>query len=160
MKLNNGFWIIIFLLGLVTSCSSGSNSGGGTNGNGGNVPETYTATDLEGTWRWNADCQTSPLNLTGTFIFNNNVRLIDMETDRCPGLQDFSNAQFWLESDGYVKGNIQAFCNYPGSEMKFSMNFIKGTNKKIISGLMDIHQRDLDTGIDSYVRFDITLTKQ
>jgi hypothetical protein len=152
--------ICLSLLGLITSCSTGSSSGGGSPTNGGTEPITYAETDLEGTWRWSAASQNSTLNLTGSITFNNNVRVIGMETDRCPGLQDFSTAQFWLQSNGYVKGNDQAFCNYPGSEMKFSMDFVAGSNKRTIIGLMDIHQRDLNTGIDSYERFNITMTKQ
>ncbi len=165
MKIIKICWVFISLIGLISACATGSSSGGGSNnnggtGDGGNTPLSYTATDLEGTWRWSADSQTYPLNLTGSITYDNNVRVIGMETDRCPGLQDFSTAQFWLVENGYVKGNNQAFCNYPGSEMKFSMDFVPGSNKKTIIGLMDIHQKDFDTGIESYVRFDITMKKQ
>ncbi|MBI4765564.1 MAG: hypothetical protein HY787_13330 [Deltaproteobacteria bacterium] len=155
------YLIGLSLLGSIASCSTGSSSGGGiSNADGGTEPATYTETDLEGTWRWSANRQTSALNLTGSITFNNNLRVIGMETDRCPGLQNFSTAQFWLFENGYVKGNDQAFCNYPGTEMKFSMDFVPGSNKKTIIGLMDIHQRDLNTGIDSYERYDITMNKQ
>ena len=164
MKILKIYGLFILVLGLITSCSTNSGSGGGSNsngtGNGGTVPQTYTETDLEGTWRWSADSQTYPLNLTGTFTFNNNVRLVGMDTDRCPGPQDFYGAQFWMWPDGYVKGNNLLFCSIPGSEMKFSMYFVPESKKRTISWLIDIHQRDLDTNIDSYVRFDITLTKQ
>ncbi|MFH0788222.1 MAG: hypothetical protein V2B13_11495, partial [Pseudomonadota bacterium] len=112
---------------------------------------------LQGTWRWVADRQTVPGTLTGTLTFNGEVRVIGWETDRCPGRQIFTSAQFWLNSSGYVKGNNPAFCSDTTMEVKFSMDFV-GTSKKTISGLMDIHYYVDEQ--NTYDRFDITMTKQ
>lgn len=160
MKIKGLF--ILFLLSsliwLAASCSGGSSSGGGsTSTNGGTVSTAYSKTDLQGTWRWVAYRQTTPLTLTGTLTFNGEVRVIGWETDRCPGRQIFSSAFFWLWDSGYVKGNNPAFCSDTSMEVKFSMNFA-GSNRKTITGLMDIHYPAPAT--QSYDRYDITMTKQ
>ena len=155
--------LVFSLFGLIVACSGGSGSGGGSSVTGTpvvTVPTTYSNADLKGTWRWNANRQTAPLNLTGSLTFNGDVRVENWETDYCPGRQNFIYSQFWLWEDGYVKGRNPAFCDFPYSEVKFSMDFVPGSNKTRISGLMDIHQLDPTTGIDTYERFDITMIKQ
>jgi hypothetical protein len=152
--------ILLFLLGLITSCSSSSGSGGGSSstGSGGEpTPLTYNNADLEGTWQFSADRQTSPLTLSGTMTFDGEVRLISYENDRCPGRQPV-NGEFWLWADGYVKGRTYSFCGDPTVYEKYSMNF-KSTDKKTISGLMDLHYFDYN-GQELYERYDITFRKQ
>ncbi len=161
MKSIRIFFIIMPLLWLVTSCSSGSNSGGGSSNAGGTttsgtVPLTYTKADLKGTWRWVANLQSGSATLTGTMTFDGEVRLIGYETDRCPGRQ-ILNAEFWMWEDGFVKGRNYAFCTDTTALIKFGIYF-QGTNKKIISGIADLHY--LVNGEETYDRFDITLTKQ
>jgi hypothetical protein len=153
---------ILSLVITLLACSSGSGSGGGSGGpsNGGTQPVTYSETDLRGTWRWTADRQSAPLNLTGTLTFGPDTRVEGWETDYCPGRQIYTYSQFWLWENGYVKGRNPAFCDFPLTEMKFSMDFVPGSDKKKISGLLDIHQIDPATWIDSYERFDITMAKQ
>lgn len=155
--------LIAVFLGGVTACSSGSKSGGGSNieetTNGGTQNVTYSAQDLKGTWRWVADRQNAPLRLTGTLSFGEETRVEGWETDYCPGRQIYTYAQFWLWEDGYVKGRNPSFCDFPLTETKFSMDFVPGSGKKMVKGLMDIHQIDAATWIDRYERFDITMTK-
>jgi hypothetical protein len=161
MKKIKPIFLLLSLVWLTAYCAGGSSSGGGSSTNPGTstpAPTTYNNADLKGNWRWSANRQTDGLNLTGTLSFNENLRVIGWETDRCPGRQDFSTAQFWLWSNGFVKGNNQAFCDYPKTEVKFAMDFDPGSGKKRISGLMDIH--DGSSGTDVYNRFDITMTKQ
>ena len=160
--LKNSFICLIglSLLGLITSCSSSSGSGGGSSSNGGGgepTPSTYSKADLEGTWQFSADRQTSPLTLTGTLTFDGELRLLGYENDRCPG-QQIVSGEFWLWEDGYVKGRTYSFCGDPTVYEKYSMNF-KGTDKKTISGLMDLHYFD-NNGQELYERYDITFRKQ
>jgi hypothetical protein len=160
MKMKYLYWILLVLLWLAASCSSESGSGGGssTNGDGGdNTPITYSNADLEGTWQFSADRQTSPLTLTGTMTFDGDLRLVGYENDRCPGRQTVSG-EFWLWEDGYLKGRTYSFCGDPTVYEKYSMNFM-GTDKKTISGLMDLHYFD-NNGQELYERYDITFTKQ
>jgi hypothetical protein len=155
------FYIILSLLWLLTSCSGGSSSGGGSAQNGQApppavpVPVTYTNSDLAGTWRWNAKGQLIPDTFSGSISFNKEVGLIGFSPDRCPGSQ-VPNAEFWLWSDGFVKGRFYSFCSDPTAEVKFGMNF--SSNKKTIAGIMDLHY--LIDGTETYDRFNITLTKQ
>jgi hypothetical protein len=164
-RIVKAFLVFSLLLWLGSaSCSSGSKSGGGgetvTPGNGESTPVTYTAKDLKGTWSWTADRQNAPLRLSGTLTFGDDLRVEGWETDYCPGRQIYTYAQFWLWEDGYVKGRNPSFCDFPLTEMKFSMDFVTASAKKRIQGLLDIHQIDPATWIDSYERFDITLTKR
>lgn len=164
MKIQRIFFVfLVFSLLWQMSCSSGSKSGGGGNETptiGASEPVTYSAKDLKGTWRWVADRHGASLRLTGTLTFGDDLRVEGWETDYCPGRQIYTYAQFWLWEDGYVKGRNPSFCDFPLSETKFSMDFVPGSDKKQIQGLMDIHQIDPATWIDSYDRFDITMTKE
>jgi len=159
MKFCKVFWVVIPMLWLVTSCSSGSSSGGGSSGGTGDTPPapTYTKADLAGTWQFKADRQINPFTLTGTMTFDGEVRLIGYENDHCLGRQ-IVDGEFWLWEDGYVKGRTYYFCGDPTVYEKYSMNFM-GTDKKTITGLMDLHYFD-DTGQELYERYDITFKKQ
>ncbi len=150
---------MVLILGLITSCSSNSSSGGGgPNGGGGDTtPLTYSNADLEGTWRFSADRQNAPLTLTGTLTFDGEIRLMSYENDHCPGRQPV-NGEFWLWADGYVKGRTYYFCGDPTVYQKYSMDFM-GTDKKTISGIMDLHYLD-NSGQELYERYDITFRKQ
>ena len=159
MNLKRMVWLLISLFSLLTSCSTGSSSGGGsttTTGGTTAVPLAYTNTDLAGSWRYSAKGQVVSIGMTGTLTFNNDVKLIKWENDRCPGRQVFTSCDFWMWPDGYVKGHNPAFCSDTTMETKFSMNFI-GSTKNLISGIMDIHY--FVNGSETYDRYDITMTK-
>ena len=159
MQFSKVFWILVSLLWLLTSCSSGSNSGGGSSSGTGNTPPTptYTKADLAGTWQFKADRQISPFTLTGTMTFDGELRLIGYQNNYCPGRQ-IVDGIFWLWEDGFVKGRNYAFCDDTKPYTKYAMNFV-GTDKKTISGLMDLHYFDSD-GQELYERYDITFKQQ
>lgn len=161
MRFRSVFCITVSLFWLLTSCSGGSGSGGGSKeastgtSTTTTAPVTYTNADLAGTWRWIAKMQTNSATLSGTMTFDQEVRLSGYESDRCPGRQVL-NAQFWMWSDGFVKGRNYAFCTDTTALVKFGMYF--SPSKKTIIGIMDLHY--LVDGVETYDRFDITLTKQ
>jgi hypothetical protein len=154
--------LFIVLIGLLTSCSGGTNGGGG-NGNdggtppGGSLPLTYNKADLEGTWSWNAVLQSGSATLTGTMTFDGEVRLIDYEPDRCPG-SGVLYPEFWIWEDGFVKGRHWNFCGDTTAHVKYGVYF-QGSEKKLMTGIMDLHYL-LKDGTETYDRFDITLNKQ
>jgi hypothetical protein len=160
MRIRNFYWILFLLLWLAASCSSGSGSGGGSSSNGSGgapAPLTYSNADLQGTWQFKADRQTSPLTLSGTLTFDGDLRLLGYQNDRCSGSQPVIG-EFWLWEGGYVKGRTYSFCGDPTVYEKYSMDFM-GSDKNTISGLMDLHYLD-NTGQELYERYDITFRKQ
>lgn len=171
---------LVLALGL-GSCSSGSSSGGGgsagdvvTTGTGSGTTGTGTTTgvtsagdstnvivtnttfsekDLTGTWNYTMNNQNGNMSCSGTMTFSG-TRLTEYSSSCCPnGSHQVRTPEFWIWSDGYVKGRNYAWCTDLQEYQKFSMNFDKNSNKKRITGLMDLH---LDP---SYARFDVTLTR-
>lgn len=158
MNFKSAFKVVISLslLWLITSCSSGSSSGGGSQTNGGSPPGpvTYSETDLEGTWKFNAVQVTSGETMTGTMTFNHSGQLIGFDSSRCPG-QPIMGSEFWYLGDGWVKGRVYGFCSEPDVYIKFGEQY---SNKQTLAGDMDLHYAF--PGYDEiYFRYSITMTK-
>ena len=147
---------LLVLMVFTLSCSSG----GSSSGSGGNVLSSnvsYTKEDLAGGWSFTAREQGGGNSCTGTMTFDNNVHLVGITNSCCSRGQILSETEFWSWSYGYVKGRNYAWCSDPSMLTKYSMNFT-GSDKRTISGLMDVHVSHLDG--DAYTRYDITLTSQ
>jgi hypothetical protein len=153
-----GFIISILLITffLMNACSSGSSSGGSSSLGSTNT-STYSPKDMEGSWNYT---QNSPgrTSCSGVLTFSGTGRLTGFTNSCCPGGQKV-DAEFWIFSDGYVKGRNYAWCNQGATDqnpmLKYSMNFKKNSYKNEISGIVDLHFTDPD-----YIRWDITMTRQ
>jgi hypothetical protein len=158
-----GFSLVLLSFILLNACSSSSKSGGGsavdptpsvsgggTTGSGGTATSGYSENDLTGTWNYIANQQGGGKFCGGIMTFSG-TRLTEYTNSCCPGNQ-IVNAEFWIWSDGYVKGRNWAWCTNTQQYSKYSMNFT-GNDKRRISGLMDVHDDP------SYTRFDISFTR-
>lgn len=157
------------------ACSSGSSSSGGgaadatttgttttgttTTGTsagdtkpGSTTTPTYSEKDLTGNWNYIVVSQPGGLTCTGTMALSG-TRLTGYTNSCCPDGRQLIQGEFWIWSDGYVKGRNYAWCADTQEYAKFSMNFVSGSNKNRITGLMDLH---LDP---RYERFDITMSR-
>lgn len=147
--------ILLITFCFMNACSSGSSSGGGSTSLGSSV--TYSAKDMEGSWDFVQNAQGRSQSCSGTLTFSDKGRLTGFTNSCCPGGQKV-DAEFWIFSDGYVKGRNYAWCNQGQTDqnpmLKYSMNF-KNSYKNEISGIVDLHYTDPD-----YVRFDIRMTRQ
>jgi hypothetical protein len=89
--------------------------------------------------------------------FSGTGRLTGFTNSCCPGGQKV-DAEWWILSDGYVKGRNYAWCDEGSHDLnpmlKYSMNFKKNSYKNEISGIVDLHFTDPD-----YIRWDITMTR-
>jgi hypothetical protein len=148
-----------YVVGLLMCCTLSCSSGGSSSGSGGNVLSSdaaaYKNQDLGGSWSFMARQQGGANVCNGTMTFDNNVHLTGITNSCCPGGQILSDTEFWMWTYGYVKGRNYAWCADPAMLTKYSMNFT-GSDKRTISGLMDVHVSHADG--DAYTRYDITLT--
>lgn len=147
-------WSSILLGSIISACSSGSSSGG----SGGSLGATgYSAKDMEGSWNYSENAQGGTRSCSGRMTFSGSGQLTGFTNSCCSGAQKV-NAEFWIFSDGYVKGRNYAWCGEGHTDgnpmLKYSMNF-NGPDKGTIRGIVDLHTTDAD-----YTRFDITLTRE
>jgi hypothetical protein len=149
-------YLLVMMMGFTLSCSSG----GSSSGSGGNIMANnaaYAKEDLAGSWSYSARQQGGDKNCNGTMTFDKDVHLTGITNSCCPSGQIMRDTEFWFWNYGYVKGRNYAWCSDASMLTKYSMNFT-GSDKRTISGLMDVHETQMDG--DSYVRYDITLTSQ
>jgi hypothetical protein len=149
----------IFLV-LVSSLFNGACSTGGSSSGGGGSSLSrssgYSPKDMEGNWSYRMS-DPSRMSCNGVMTFSGAGQLSGFTNSCCPGGQKV-DAEFWIFSDGYVKGRNYAWCNSGKTNenpmLKYSMNF-RNMEKNEISGIVDLHYTDPD-----YIRMDITLTRQ
>ncbi|MBI5583905.1 MAG: hypothetical protein HY892_08775 [Deltaproteobacteria bacterium] len=147
-----------YLVGILMCFTLSCSSGGSSSGSSGNVMSgsgTYAKEDLAGNWSYTARQQTGGNSCSGTMTFDKDVHLTAVTNSCCPGGVIMSDTEFWFWNYGHVKGRNYAWCSDTSMLTKYDMDF-KGSDKRTISGLMDVHVSHLDG--DAYTRFDITLT--
>ncbi len=145
------------LVGVLTCFTLSCSSGGSSSGSGGNIinsSTTYKKEDLAGSWSYSARQQGSPKSCSGTMTFDRNLHLTGISNSCCPGGQ-LNRSELWFWDYGFVKAYNHAWCTDSIMLMKYAMNF-KGSDKRTIAGLLDVHETHDDGG--PYTRFDITLT--